>query len=357
MDVTPLLGPGSGVARAVRGWWDAASSTGEVDLVGWTTSWRDRSGAGVDSRSVPLPAVVAVPMWRRFDRPRLDRLVGRPDLLHATNHVAPGASAPRLLTVMDLSFVLDPEDVTAGVERFDATIRAAVDRGVRLHTISHHIAEGIEAHYGVSATVVAPVVEAIGAGPADTAGDPPARDRREPVVLAIGNQVRRKRFPLLVEAFGRLAADLPRARLVLVGAEGSDTAAIHDAVERLPTATSDRIELLGRRPDDEIAAWVDRATVLAHPSGYEGFGLPVLEAMAAGLPVVAAAAGAVVEAAGDAATIVPVDDVDRLAAGLVELLTDDELWERRQRDGRQRAAAFSPELIGAELVAVYRELV
>lgn len=349
MDVTPLQGPQSGVGRAVRGWWDALSSRSDVQLVGWTSSWRDRSGAEIGATPLPLPAALAVPLWQHVDRPRVDRRLGRPDVVHATNHVAPAAGAPRILTIMDLSFVLDPTDVTPGVQRFDRSIEAAVRRGVHVHTISQYIAEAIHDRYGAVATVVPPVVLPVG-------GRVRERQVGPPTVLAIGNFVRRKRFPLLVEAFAQMAAADHEVRLVVVGAPGSDSAAVDATVSRLPTGVAARVQITGRRGDDELADLIDRADVLAHPSIYEGFGLPVLESMAAGLPVVAARAPAVAEAAGDAARLVAPDDADALATALAEVMSDGAEQRRMVDAGFERARRFAAPEIAERLVSMYRSV-
>jgi glycosyltransferase involved in cell wall biosynthesis len=359
MDVTPLLGVRSGVARVVEGWWRGLAAQRDLDLVGYTLSWRDRSGAGVGAEALPLPAALATRVWRACDRPRVDRRLGHPDLVHATNHVAPGARAPRLLTVMDLSFVHDPLDAPPSVRAFDSSIRAAVDRGVRLHTISHAVAAELVERYDADVTVVYPGLDGVNL-PQDARSKPAPRNG-PPVVVALGNTIRRKRFPLLVDAFVHMAAEQPQARLVIAGAPGSDTDALAARVAAAPREVQDRIELRGRLSDRAVVELYAEATVLAHPSGYEGFGLPLLEAMAHGVPVVAAVGGATAEIVGNAGVLVGslggAQLAEELAAAMTALIDDQAKQSHLVELGYQRVAEFSWDKSVAQMADLYRSVV
>ena len=114
---------------------------------------------------------------------------------------------------------------------------------------------------------------------------------------------------------------------------------------------------LGWVTGEQRAGLLAAATVFAFPSRYEGFGLPPLEAMAAGVPVVATAAGAVPEVVGDAAVLVPVGDVDALAGALAELVGDRERAGEMRRRGRERVAVFSWDRTVDSLVRLYRDVI
>jgi glycosyltransferase involved in cell wall biosynthesis len=169
-------------------------------------------------------------------------------------------------------------------------------------------------------------------------GDVPARHGLDaPYVLAVGTREPRKNLPRLVRAFAGLPEGLrERHRLAIAGSPGWDDA----EAERL--ASSHRqVVLLGFVEDDDLPALYAGATAVALPSLAEGFGLPVIEAMAAGTPVLTSNRSALLEVADGAAQLVDPLDVESIRAGLAELLEDAALRERLARQGRERAAQFT----------------
>jgi glycosyltransferase involved in cell wall biosynthesis len=128
---------------------------------------------------------------------------------------------------------------------------------------------------------------------------------------------------------------------VIAGADGPATDAVRAATEQLPAAIRERVVRLPNVDEDTRAALIRRAAILAYPSADEGFGFPVLEAMAAGVPVVSSDAAALVEVGGGATVTAPVGDPVALAAALASVLGDAQLRARLVAAGRARAAEFS----------------
>ncbi|HXI39208.1 MAG TPA: glycosyltransferase family 1 protein [Bryobacteraceae bacterium] len=172
---------------------------------------------------------------------------------------------------------------------------------------------------------------------------------RENIVLNVGAIQRRKNIARLVEAFERTPL---RWKLVLAGSSGYGAGEILARIESSPRRAD--IQLLGYVSAEELAEWYARARIFAFPSLDEGFGMPVLEAMAAGTPVVAANRSALPEVCGDAALLVDPEDVDAIYAALDQLMCDEALAAKMARRGLARANDFTWEKAAEQTWNVYR---
>jgi glycosyltransferase involved in cell wall biosynthesis len=175
--------------------------------------------------------------------------------------------------------------------------------------------------------------------------------RREKVILNVGAIQKRKNIARLVEAFEGVA---PEWHLVLAGSQGYGAEEAMERIERSPAR--ERIRVTGYVPAAELAGWYARASVFAFPSLDEGFGMPVLEAMAAGVPVVTSNRSALPEVAGDAAMLVNPEDTDALRQALVDLTGSPDLAGELAGRGRTRARMFTWEKAVRETWDVYRTL-
>ena len=363
VDATPLLGRPTGVGAFCAGALAGLAAREDVVVSAFAVSWRRRRGiearlpAGVSSGQRAMPARPLHWAWRRREIPPLEWFVGPTDVVHGTNFIVPPTGrAARVMTVHDLTMVRFPELCAPPTLAYPALIGRALARGAWIHTPSAYVA--------------AEVVELLGADPARVravpSGVPPLPDAgpgpAEPLpagtsryVLAVGTAEPRKDLPGLVRAFGTLAADRPDLALVLAGPEGWGEAALAAALAASPVAG--RVVRTGWVDDHRLAGLLARAAVLAYPSRYEGFGFPPLQAMAAGVPVVATTAGALPEVLGDAAGLVPPGDPDALADALAGVLDRPERARALVEAGRRRAAGFSWTSCAAGLTALYREAV
>ena len=366
LDATPLVtlgGQRSGVGTFVAAALGALAARDDLDVVAYALTfrgrrvWRDVLPPGVRPVGVAVPARLVRAAWLRSALPPIEWFAGRADVAHGTNFVAPPVRrGGAVVTVHDLTPVRFPDLVEADAAAFPTLVRAAVARGAFVHTPSQFVASEVVELLGVPADRVRAVAHGTPpvAGGDATRGQAAAGARR--YVLAIGTIEPRKAYPDLVRAFGAVAADEPELRLVVAGRAGWGSEALDQAVAGLPVDVRRRVRRTGWLPDAERNDLLAGATVLAYPSRYEGFGLPPLEAMAAGVPVVATDAGSLPEVLGPAATLVPVGDVDALSGALAAALA----LEGAARDavvatGRLHAASFTWEACASGLAALYGE--
>ena len=364
LDATPLVtlgGERSGVGTFVSAALEALVARAELEVVAYAltfrgrAAWRDVLPAGVRPVGVAVPARLVRAAWLRSSLPPLEWFGGRADVAHGTNFVAPPMRrGGAVVTVHDLTPVRFPRLVEADAAAFPALVKAAVARGAFVHTPSRFVAGEVVELLGVPAERVVAVPHGT---PVVTGGDADrgrAAAGAERYVLAIGTVEPRKGHPDLVHAFAHLAAAEPDLGLVIAGRAGWGAAAFDEAVGRLAPEVRRRVVATGWIADGRRNDLLAGATVLAYPSVYEGFGLPPLEAMAAGVPVVATDAGSLPEVLGDAAALVPAGDVDALAAALATALALDGDARRAVVDaGRARAASFSWEACAAGLAELY----
>jgi glycosyltransferase involved in cell wall biosynthesis len=277
-------------------------------------------------------------------------------LLHSLDHVAPAWGGWRsVVTLHDLAFVLYPETHSPKSRTYYAATAESVRRAQRVIAVSQRTASDAVRLLGVDPVRVRVVPEA--AGPAFR---PRPHDRLlelakqlglaegQPYVLFVGTLEPRKNVPLLVEAFARLRKRV-NAQLVVVGARGWQDETIMEA------RVQEGVRFVGWLGEEDLAVLYSHAGVLALPSLYEGFGLPVLEAMACGAPVVCSNAGPLPEVAGDAAVLLPPTDAATWADTLQEVLTNPSRAAELRRRGFLRAAAFSWRRTAELTRDVYRE--
>ena len=355
-DATPLLGVRTGVGASVAGFLTAVSSDPAVDVVGYALSAAagrtlpqrlpDSVRAG---RAVPIPASLCLRAWARFDHPAIERWTGNVDVVHGTNFVVPPSPrAARLVTVHDLTPMRFPELCSPTSLRYPALIRRALGQGASIHVVSQAMADEVVASFDLSRDRVHVIHNGL------TPLQPPlARDESEPpYILAIGTVEPRKGLPVLVEAFDRIADSVPEVHLKIAGPPGwgeGDLAASLRAARH-----GARIHRIGWA--DDRSTLIAGAHVLAYPSLYEGFGLPPLEAMSLGVPVVATTAGAIPEVVGDAALLVPPGDGPALSEALVAAVEDAATRKRLISAGAARVRMFSWQRAGIQLAELYRTL-
>jgi glycosyltransferase involved in cell wall biosynthesis len=293
--------------------------------------------------------------WEQTLLPR--RLAAlQPDLLHGLAYALPvGWAGPGVVTVYDLSFLRFPRAFkTANRIYLTASTRATVRRARRVLTISEHARRDIVRLLSVPeqrVDVTYPAAEEryrlVPA--AEVEAFRLARGLPEAFVFAVGTLEPRKNLVGLLHAYARLGR--PRPPLYVAGGTGWRFGPIFDTVQRLHLR--DDVHFLGFVPEDELPLWYNAARLFAFPSLYEGFGLPVLEAMACGTPVITSTAASLPEVAGKAALMVPPRATDLLAREMERVLDEPQLRMEMRAAGRIQASRFSWRAMTDQTVSSY----
>jgi len=332
----------------------AATAPPEWTVAGVTATHRDLAPAVVPNvagpRALPLPRRGLTALWERGVH-----FWPGGDAVHAPTPLAPPApkrGRSLVVTIHDTVPFTHPETLTRrGAAWHQSAIRRATERANAIVVPTAAVAEELQRHAPGPATVaVVPhgVAEQfrVPMDPNYAALKTGRLRLPETYVLAVGTVEPRKGLDVLIKAMTkRHAPDLP---LVVVGPRGwGEVNLVELAAEH--GFPAHRLFVLGRVDDEDLSAVLRRATALAVPSRAEGFGLPVLEAMAVGTPVVHTDVPALVEVAGGTSLVVPTGDADALASALAEVVNGSVATAERVAQGQLRAAAFTWEHAAVEL--------
>ncbi len=321
-------------------------------------AWLNRPGMQVVTSRLPTENRLVRIFWEQVVWPWLV-VQKRPNLLHSMAFVLPFLSqCPAVVTVYDLSFMHFPASFPA-VQRLYLTqqTRYACRKARRVITISESGRQDVHRFFQVplaNIQVVYPGVDAVFRPfPASQLTNfRQAKNLTTPFILHVGTLQPRKNLITLIEAFAQ--ADLPNCQLVLVGGKGWLFEEIFARVQLLGLV--DRVRFVGYVPDEELPYWYNTAELLVFPSLYEGFGMPVIEAMACGTPVIAANTSSLPEAVGEAALFFAPYDRQTLADHLTAVLQNPALAATLRTKGLQQAGQFSWLKAGRETAEIYQQL-
>ncbi len=357
LDYRPALVTRTGVGEYVHRMAEALVrvSAGRDDIALFASSWkhrlRDSAVPGARPRDARLPARLLTALWQRWDWPAVERMAGGPwDIVQSSQPtLVPSRTGIRLTTAHDLDFLDHPERTQAEFAgRYAALARRHARETDHVIAVSAYTAGEVEARLGVPRnriTVCRPGRPAWPVRPAP----PPASVA---YLLFVGTLEPRKNVAGLLEAYGRLVARNAQAPpLVLVGRVVPESAPVLAQLERPPFVG--RVQHRGYIPDADRPALYAGATALILPSFAEGFGLPVLEAMTVGVPVVASDRGSLPEVLGDAGLLVSPDDPEELAAALQRICTDPRLAATLGARGARRSQMFDWTTSAAALRETY----
>ena len=332
---------------------------------------------GVELRYTRWPAAAPFPriVWEQTALPAA-LWTDQADLVHGLVNTLPLVTkAPGVVTVHDLSFVRLPERFPLHKRLYLSNLcRASVNRAKRVIAVSKQTASDLRTEFGVDSRRVEVVYNGVGGQfrPLPAAEVDGFRERmRLPArfLLYVGTLEPRKNLPHLLRSFAAWRAASATGRdvgLVLAGARGWHYQEIFRLVSELgltgdesgtPSGQEPVVYFPGFLPEQELCLWYNAASGFVYPSLFEGFGLPVLEAMASGTPVICSDAPSLQEVAGDAGLIVPAQDQAALQDAFERLFSEHGVADSLRERGPRQAEQFSWERAAAETIDVYETAV
>lgn len=368
IDYTPAYEQGGGIGRYVRELVAALARQPQTDAYRLFMAGARRDqlpqppGPAFTWRPTRLTPRWLARIWQRARLPLpVETFTGRINLFHATDFVLPPTlpGTRTLLTVHDLSFVRVPETASPSLKAYlDVVVPRSVKAADHVLADSQATKDDLIALYGVAASKITVLLSGVDAR-FRRVEDQPARGAvrqryqipARPYIFSVGTVQPRKNYARLIQALARLRAAGHDIDLVIAGGRGWLEDPIYAAIQ--VQKLSEHVHFIGFADDADLPALYSNAACVALPSLYEGFGLPVLEAMACGTPVVTSNLSSLPEVAGDAALLIDPLDVDALVHALERLLTDSALRERMITAGIQRAARFTWERSAAQLSDIY----
>lgn len=305
------------------------------------------------TRHLPFHDIWLARLWHRAQFPiNVEWITGEIDLYHAPDFTLPPTRARSVLTVHDLSFARDPDSAAPTLRAYlDKVVPRSVKRATHIIAVSQATKNDLVELYDTPQEKISVIYEGVDEKfkPTNDAskiktygvGD-------KPYILSVSTIQPRKNFKRLIQAFAQLPTDF---ELVIAGGKGWMYDDIFAEAEK--EGVRGRVRFIGFVPDDDLPALYSHAAMFAYPSLYEGFGLPLLEAMACGTPTLASNVSCLPEVAGGAAVTASPYDVDSLAEGLKHTLVNrDELIQK----GFARASQFKWEAAARQLIDLYESL-
>lgn len=371
IDIGPATRRRSGVGNYCVELVRALAELTDITLKGLAVTARSLDTSVLPSsfavRRLPVPTRLMYAAWSSAGMPSVEALIGGVDVYHATNYFLPPVRrAKRVLTVHDLTFRKYPElcspkvvgPFSSKVGRFareaDAVIADSESTRRDIIELLDVPAERVHAVHLAADPRLKPIPEA------DARGLVATRFKiTPPYLLFVGTLEPRKNIANLLKAFKSLEDEVPHC-MVFAGALGwgveKDIPGRAVSNPSAVAATKAGVHVLGYVPDSDLSALYSAADALVFPSLYEGFGLPVLEAMACGCPVITANNSSLPEVAGDAAEYCDANDVDSIVMAIRRVLSDAAFRRQMTERGFAQAANFSWAKTAAQTAAVYRSV-
>jgi glycosyltransferase involved in cell wall biosynthesis len=359
IDYRPALRARTGVGEYIHQVIKALARSGEDQITLFSSSWKDRPAADLES-ALPNVRVVdqRIPVralnlaWHRLGWPPVEAVAGGTyDVAHSPHPLLlPSRSAAQLVTIHDVHFLSHPERTSQEIRRdYPALAATHARRADRIIVSSHFAAGEVQRAFDVGAAKIA----ICPAGAPEWAGSPPGGDANG-YILFMGTLDARKNIGGLLGAYGQLLSrNAVAPRLVIAGGASSGAAPWLEQIAQPPLGG--HVEYLGYVAADRRESLFRGARLFVLPSFEEGFGLPALEAMAAGVPVVASSRGSLPEVVGDAGLLIDPENTAALADAMERIISDDTLRKNLSYRGTQQAARFSWTRTAADIRQAYQD--
>lgn len=286
----------------------------------------------------------------------------KPDLQHGLAFILPlGSRVPGVVTVHDLSFLRFPEALSPARRLYlSAFTRRSCQAAKRIIAVSQSTARDVETLLGISPEKIRVVLHGVDDrftpySPAEIAAFRALKKLPERFILHLGTLEPRKNLPMLIRAYASLPPDLRKAvHLVLAGGKGWGYDPIFRTIAE--HQLEEHVHWVGYVSDEELPLWYNAAEILAYPSIFEGWGMPITEALACGTPTLVSDQSSMPEAAGQSGLILPFDDPSAWREGLHMALMD-MTWQATSRQaGLEHARAFRWQKTAKDTLSVYREV-
>jgi glycosyltransferase involved in cell wall biosynthesis len=304
------------------------------------------------------------PSHNRFEQSALGFEISRVklDLLHSPDFIPPfRRNCKSVITIHDLAFLLYPHFLTKESARYYGQIDQAWRRTDHIIAVSEATKQDSIKMLGVPEKKISVIHEAANPIYRPMPRDEAARyiQQRYKIendfILFVSTIEPRKNLPGLLQAYRRLRDDYKRDELlVLAGANGWLWEEVYETVNRLNL--EDHVAFLGRVPLEDLVYLYNSAKLMVHPSFYEGFGLPPLEAMTCGTPAIVSNTAALPEVVGDAALMIDPHDLQGLTVAMMRVLSEPELWNDLSAKGLKRASLFSWKKAAQRTLDVYHKI-
>lgn len=359
IDISQLAFPGSGSAVYTENLVKNLLKSQENEYVLFFSSLRQPAPRDLKSKNFKFPPLLLEQLWNRFHVLPIEKLIGKIDVFHTSDWLEPPAHCPKVTTIHDLIIYKYPEtfqrrgghDIVANLKRKLAWVKK---ESTLIISVSESTKQDIIEILKIPAERIRVIHEACNTEFTEKSIDFTERIKKKygikgDYLLAVGTIEPRKNLKRVIEAFKIVQSAKRKAQsLVIAGKFGWG----EDIKSSKNQDSVNQIKLLGYVPDKDLPALYSGAQVFVYPSLYEGFGLPILEAMASGCPVVTSNVSSMPEIAGEGAVLVDPEKVEDIARGIQEALENrEELIEK----GKARAQEFSWEKTARETLKVYQE--
>ncbi|MEQ9552837.1 MAG: glycosyltransferase family 1 protein [Coleofasciculus sp. G3-WIS-01] len=311
---------------------------------------------------LPLPVKftnVIIDYFPSLFSSHLEHHLDSPTIIHGTNYtVFPYPNTLKVLTIYDLTFLKYPDYIDSVVKTYSKRVKKCLTWTDLVITISESSKNDIIEYLNVNPDriQVTPLASRYSCDDLVIPSNPSVNyDFSHPYILFVSTIEPRKNIITLISAFNHLKQNHKiEHHLILIGQKGWHHKPIFAAIENSPW--NHHIHHLDYLCDEHVALFYSKADVFAYPSHYEGFGLPVLEAMTLGAPVVTSNTSSLPEVAGDAALLIDPNDPTQLADAILKIISDTQLCQDLIQKGKERAKLFSWEKTAKETLNAYKSL-